>query len=338
VSKFQPPAVSNTSVTIKDTTDPARAMLEALAPEIRNALPKHLTPERVGRICLTEIRKCPKLLKCDRQSLAAAIIQSAQLGLELGSGLGLAWLIPYGEEAQFQIGYQGLIELARRTGKLLSIYAEVVYADDEFEFVRGLNPDLHHTPLKGRTDEPKPDTIVGAYAVAELPHGSGVVKQWVWLPKYKIDKVRRASKAPNGPGWTLWYDEMAKKTALKNLCKTLPKSAELARAIEVDDAAADGSLNLVGDFTGGGDVVNVEPDAVELVVEKPEKKPRAPAVVVEDVQPYLDRITKHIEAKRFTLEQVKKLAKTDNISSAPLAVLKTIAEDLDGIATAEAKS
>ena len=57
--------------------------------------------------------------------------------------------------------------------------------------------------------------------------------------------------------------------------------------------------------------------------DKPEKKPKAPTVVAEDPQPYLDRITKHIESKRFTLEQVKKLAGTDNISSANLAVLKT---------------
>jgi len=98
-------------------------LLKRMEPQIRKALPKHLEPERLARIALTEIRKNPKLLECSRESLLGAVMTAAQLGLEPGV-LGHAYLIPYWNnktksyEVQFQIGYKGLLDLVRRSGYL----------------------------------------------------------------------------------------------------------------------------------------------------------------------------------------------------------------------------
>ena len=96
-----------------------------MMPAIKQAIPKHMTPERLLRIATTSIRQNPKLKVCTAQSLLGAVMQCAQLGLE-PSVLGHAYLVPYKnkkkdgtrewweDECQFQIGYKGLIELARR--------------------------------------------------------------------------------------------------------------------------------------------------------------------------------------------------------------------------------
>ena len=114
-------------------------LLKRMEPQIRKALPKHLEPERLARIALTEIRKNPKLLECSRESLLGAVMTAAQLGLEPGV-LGHAYLIPYWNnktksyEVQFQIGYKGLLDVVRRSGEITSISAHCVYENDEFEF------------------------------------------------------------------------------------------------------------------------------------------------------------------------------------------------------------
>ena len=82
--------------------------------QLRAAPPRHVTPEGLARIVLTEIRRTPKLLGCTQQSLLGSIMQSAQLGLEPGV-LGQCWIIPYGTEAVFIPGYRGYAQLAWRS-------------------------------------------------------------------------------------------------------------------------------------------------------------------------------------------------------------------------------
>ena len=104
-----------------------------MAPEIQRALPKHLDADRLARIAMTTIRQPPKLLECNIQSLLAAVMQSAQLGLEPNI-LGQADIIHYGNADQFNIGYRGMIGLARRRGHIESIYAHPAYENDEFDY------------------------------------------------------------------------------------------------------------------------------------------------------------------------------------------------------------
>ena len=101
--------------------------------QIALALPRHLTADRLARIALTEVRKTPALASCDQASFLGAIMQCAALGLEPGSALGHAYMIPFRNnkknitEVQFIVGYRGMIDLARRSGQILSIEARTVF-------------------------------------------------------------------------------------------------------------------------------------------------------------------------------------------------------------------
>src|SRR5690606_22786403 len=127
-------------------------LIERQKTQIARALPKHITAERFARIVLTQIRTTPKLLECDQQSLLAAIMLSAQLGLEPGP-LGHAYIVPYGREATFIIGYKGYLDLMWRSGKLLSLAVPEVCENDGFDFEYGLDARLRPKPaLKNRAE------------------------------------------------------------------------------------------------------------------------------------------------------------------------------------------
>lgn len=196
--------------------------------QIKLALPKHLTASRMTRVLITEVRKNPKLATCDRASFFGAIITCAQLGLEPGSGLGQVYLIPYGREVQMQIGYQGMIELAERDGRV-TVSANVVYEKDIFEWEEGTSEFIKHKPFFGKD---KPGEVVASYAVARYKDGR--VKFRV-CPLHEIEKARSASKSGSNGPWKTHFSEMARKTAIKRLFKLLPKSPEIARAIEIEE-------------------------------------------------------------------------------------------------------
>lgn len=224
--------------------------LKAYQSEIARALPKHMTADRMARIVTTEIRKIPKLLSCDVKSLFGAVIQCSQLGLEPGSGLGHAYLIPYGKECQLIIGYRGMIDLARRSGQMVSLMGEAVYAKDKFEYELGLEPKLKHVP----SIDADRGELIYVYAVAVLTGGG---RQFVVMSRGDVERIRRRSKAKDSGPWVTDYDAMAIKTAIRRLFKYLPVSVELQRAVIVDEAGDIGAQHnadiLDGDYTTNTD-------------------------------------------------------------------------------------
>ena len=88
------------------------AMLGQFKGEVARALPRHLSPDRIVRVALTAFRLNPKLADVDPRNVFAAVIQSSQLGLEVGL-MGEAHLVPFGSQCQLIPGYQGLMKLAR---------------------------------------------------------------------------------------------------------------------------------------------------------------------------------------------------------------------------------
>lgn len=200
--------------------------------ELQQALPKHMDSERLARVALTTMRQNPKLLQCSLPSLVGAILQAAQLGLE-PNVLGHAYFIPYyssktkSYEVQFQIGYKGLLELVRRSGEIETIDAHEVYENDEFEYEYGLDPKLRHKPaLKNRGE------VYAYYAVAKFKDGG---YNFLVMGKDDVEKIRKRSKSPNNGPWVTDYDAMAKKTVIKQLCKYLPLSIEVQKAVTADE-------------------------------------------------------------------------------------------------------
>ncbi len=232
--------------------------LERYKDQIAAALPRHLTADRMARIVTTEVRKTPALLQCDPKTLFGAVIQASQLGLEPGSALGHAYLVPFKRDVQLIIGYRGMIDLARRSGQILSIEARAVYDGDQFSYSFGLKPDLQHTPHPDKHGD-KP-ILTHVYAVARLA-GGGV--QWDVMTAEEIARVREQSKARSGP-WVTHPDEMAKKTVIRRLFKYLPVSVEVQRAVGLDEmaeagvsqgnqAVIDGEWMPVDESDGGGE-------------------------------------------------------------------------------------
>lgn len=202
--------------------------LDRFKDQIAVALPKHLTADRMARIVTTEVRKVPQLLQCDPKSLFGAVIQASQLGLEPGGALGHCYLIPFKRDVQLIIGYRGMIDLARRSGQIISIEARAVYEQDQFAYSFGLNPDLKHTPAEGGNK----GKLTHVYAVARLKDGG---LQWDVMPVAEIEEIRKQSKAGNSGPWKTHYDEMAKKTVIRRLFKYLPVSVEVQQAVGLDE-------------------------------------------------------------------------------------------------------
>jgi recombination protein RecT len=225
----------STAISIKDKVANVRSLIERSKAQIMAALPRHMTAERMVRVCNTAVQKTPQLLDCEPRSLIGAIVQASQLGLEPDGTLGHAYLIPFNNrktgkvECQFIPGYKGLIELARRSSQISTIYAQAVHANDEWTFAFGLDPKLTHTPTDG-----DPGPVIAVYAVARLRDGGA---QFEWLWKREVDAIRASSRAGNTGPWVTHYEEMAKKTALRRLCKLLPTSPELSRAVALDEQA-----------------------------------------------------------------------------------------------------
>lgn len=178
------------------------------------------------------LKKTPKLLDCKKDTLINAFMTCAEYELYPSSVSGEAYVLPYKDEAQFQLGYQGVITLLYRAG-MQNITAEIVYANDDFDYQAGLNPTLTHRP-KVFEDRGKP---IGVYAVATLSSGE---KQFKVLGEKDVMKFKDFSKSKDSP-YSPWNPKndpelsMWRKTAIKQLAKFLPKNSTIYEAFEKDN-------------------------------------------------------------------------------------------------------
>ncbi|MEO9633106.1 MAG: recombinase RecT [Sulfitobacter sp.] len=223
--------------------DMARDQLGAVAA-------KHMNPERLMRITANAIRTTPKLQQCEPLSFLGALMQCASLGLEPNTVMGHAYLIPFDKsvknpetgrwekipQVQLIIGYKGLIDLARRSGHITSISANIHYDDDElWEYEEGTESRLRHIP------GPQDGKPLHAYAIAKFVEGGHA---YVVLPWARVMKIRDGSQGwqsavrlgkTEGNPWHTHTDAMAKKTAIRALSKYLPLSVEFRDAVSVDN-------------------------------------------------------------------------------------------------------
>lgn len=232
VEKEATTAVAKRPVTIMEE-------INALVPQFHKAMPSFLKqiggPDRLARIALTEFRKNPQLALCTRESFFGALMTAAQMGLEPGP-LGHCYLIPYKGTATLQLGYRGFLEFVQRSGKIDSVYAYPVFAGDEFTFELGAHPVLKHTPSVD--SDPSDANMTHVYAVAHIK-GCAIPRIEVMTRK-QVEAIRNRSKAA-GAGhsspWDTDFSEMARKTVLKRLCKTLPLSIESQQFLSLDETA-----------------------------------------------------------------------------------------------------
>jgi recombination protein RecT len=230
---------------------------------IASLVPKHLTPERVFAVAAVAVSKSPELLQCTTVSVLRAIAIGAQLGLDVSGVGGQGYLVPFKSgrtgryEATFIPGYQGLIELARRSREVVTVRAKEVYEKDDVTYEEGVVPILRHKPYMGQD----PGNMVAVYAVAHFANGFA---QPEVMSAWQVEAVRRRSRAAAAGPWATDTAAMWRKTAVKRLCKYLPQNPDLSRAIDVEERAEAGDepLPLVGEE------VEMEAPAPESVVEE----------------------------------------------------------------------
>ena len=199
-------------------------MTPVMQSQLKMALPKHFTAERFARIVVTQLRKVPKLAQCTQASLWSCILDCAQLGLEPDGRK--AHLIPYGDTCTLIVDYKGLVALARRSGEISDIHADIVCRNDKFEYSFGSDGKLEHRPnLEDRGE------VIAAYSFAKLKDGSC---SYEVMSVKEIDAIKQRSKAKTSGPWITDWNEMAKKTVFRRHSKWLPVSSEFQEAIDKD--------------------------------------------------------------------------------------------------------
>ena len=203
-----------------------RQNLQQMAPELKMALPAHVTVEKFSRVAMTAIQNNPDLLNSDRKSLFGAIVRLAQDGL-LPDGREAA-LVMFGNKVQAMPMIAGVLKKIRQSGDVAKVSAQVVYENDEFVWHLGFDEDVTHNPPP--LDKPRGKAI-GAYATAVLKDGSRLLEV---MSLEEIEKVRAVSRAKGNGPWVSWWGEMARKTVMRRLSKRLPMSTDLMDEIDRD--------------------------------------------------------------------------------------------------------
>jgi recombination protein RecT len=236
--------------------------------QLARALPNQLSVDRFLRLIATELRTVPNLELCTVPSLLGAVMHCAQLGVEPGGPLGMAWILPFKNnksgqyEATFVLGYKGIIALAYRSDRIAAIVARAVKDGDQFDYELGLAEDrLVHRP---RLDGPRGKSYAW-YGVARIKGGGQLLTV---MGRPEIEERRQRSKSPDSPAWRNDYDAMACKTVIRAMAPFLPLTAESARAIEEDETV----IHMGAD----GRLVDPETGEIEEPSEQPAAQPREP--------------------------------------------------------------
>lgn len=226
-------------------------LLQENKAEIAAALPRHISIERMVTIAQTAATTTPALLECYTPSLFGAMIKCTQLGLEPNNALGQAYLIPFKNnkqnrtDCQLVIGYRGMLELARRSGNVISFTAGHVCQADEFEWEFGLNETLRHKPAAGDRGP-----VTHFYSYAKLKGEGYQFLVWTADDMNNHMKTQTQSRGEYGPWKDRWI-QMGEKTMCRMLFKWLPVSIEMADAAALDARAeVGGEQGLEGVLSG----------------------------------------------------------------------------------------
>lgn len=259
--------------------------LKSRMASFNQVLPQHLTAERMVRCALTAAVKNPSLLEYAHEnpsSFALAIMQASELGLEPDTPSQFCHLIPYTisqksgdgwkkiKVVQFQIGYRGLLELINRAGEVKSFTIYDVHRGDDFKIELGKAPDVKHNPDVDALNRDW-STFRLVYGVVVFNDGSIVID---YMNKAQIEVVKNAVAKKNfgkaGPAWEEHPIEQAKKTLIKRMAKTLPKSSE--KMEKVDEVIEKDNTIEFGPMDVDPNAVIVDQETGEVVTETPRTK------------------------------------------------------------------
>lgn len=179
---------------------------------VSDALPKDFNKARFVQNALALINDNPQLQKYNQAQLMGGLMKGAYLGLDFYSKE--CYLVPYGQQLNYQTDYRGAKKLAKKYSirPIKDIYAKLIREGDEFEeMILNGEPSFNFKP-KFLNDR----KIIGAFAVVLYQDG-GIGYDVMSLSE--LENTRKHSKASNSPAWKDFTGEMYKKTVLHRLCK-----------------------------------------------------------------------------------------------------------------------
>jgi recombination protein RecT len=220
----------------------------------------NISAEEFIESCLNSIRQTPKLLQCDVKSLFGAMMHCAQVGLKPDTSDQHCFLIPRFNsktnklEANFELGYKGLIEIMYRNNRILRVFAESVYSEDVFDYEYGIEPFLKHKPFRGENR----GHLDAVYCTVKFDNGENV---FTVVEKHELEKIQKISA--NQTQFSAYnngkdvFNFMQIKVAVKKISKLLPKngSEDFAKAVEIDSKLEGGASTYIDLPQNGNDIV-----------------------------------------------------------------------------------
>ncbi len=180
-----------------------------------------------------------QLRQADPMSIICAAMVAATLQLQINPTLGFAYIVPYGKQAQFQIGYKGLLQLCQRSGQFKKIITRPVCEGElvkEDPFMEDYEFDINAR---------KSDKVIGYMARYVLLNG--FIKTVYWT-KEEVEKHARKFSKAFANGWTSpWksdFDAMALKTVLKQALKFAPMNVEMTLVQTFDQSVVNPNTNI----------------------------------------------------------------------------------------------
>lgn len=238
------------------------------------------------------------LAECSDDSIISCIMGVAQLRLSIDPNLGHAYIIPYHKKdkdgkvlwtvAQLQVGYKGFVQLLYRAGWTCDTYP--IYSCDKFEIAFNNEKMSFTYDFEVNFDDREEDDNDWVYqnlkgVLVVMRDDRGNVKT-EFISKAKIEKIRMKSenqKKKDKPEhiWGEWYEEQARKSALKKVAKTTALGDErVALAIAVDDKISTGSVIDVEKSFTEGTVIEAESEPVQPQTEQPKNINNNPLFVL----------------------------------------------------------
>lgn len=242
-----------------------RQTLDKMTPEMRAVLPAHIEPAAFIRVAQTAIQNNPELQECTTRSLVASCTRLAEIGLQ-ADGVEAA-LVVYNVKVKTRNGERwekqakpmpmvaGIRDLVRRSGMVREWKVRLVYSQDHFRHIDGDVETLEHIPEY--VDE---DRIVKVYSIAYDNDGRVMSRHVMRIDA--VDKIRRRSRSADKGPWVTDYEEMVKKTCLRQHSKALPKAK--------DDLQRERFMGAIRALDEAEDVLSLDRGPVSAALPAPE--------------------------------------------------------------------
>jgi recombination protein RecT len=310
--------VSDTNIATQGGNQNLATFLAGKKSQIAAALPKHLDSDRMIRLAVTCVMQNKALQDCSMPSIYRSLLLSSQTGLEVGVG-GQAYLVPYKGEATFVPGWQGLVDLVSRSGRA-TVWTGAVFEGDEFDWQLGDQQYVRHRP-GGENEESK---LTHVYAIGRV-NGSQYPVIEVWT-KERVTKHRDKFNKVGARHYSFTNFEMyARKVALLQVLKYMPKSIELQKAIAADYNATPSAQSQIVD----GAFTVIDPDAA-TIGDAQDTAPEKATMPDEEFSREFPKWQKLIQTRNKTATQIiTMVASKSSLTDQQTAAIRKVEADME---------